>query len=41
MPKKISTTDARQGENRNLRYMLAISLVAAVVAMLVVVFLIR
>ena len=41
MPKKISTTAARQGENRNLRYMLAISLAAAVVAMVVVVLLIR
>jgi hypothetical protein len=41
MPKKIDATDARAGENRNLRYMLAISLTAAVVAMVVIVLLIR
>jgi hypothetical protein len=42
MPKKIDATDARQGETRHIvRYMLAISLAAAVVAMAVVVFLIR
>ncbi|HEX6115347.1 MAG TPA: hypothetical protein VFZ10_23850 [Geminicoccaceae bacterium] len=42
MPKKIDATDARQGETRHVvRYMLVIGTAAAVVAMLVVVFLIR
>ena len=42
MPKKIDTTDARQGETRHIvRYMLAISLAAAIIAMVVVVLLIR
>jgi hypothetical protein len=42
MTKKIDATDARQGQTRHIvRYMLAISLTAAVVAIVVVVFLIR
>jgi hypothetical protein len=42
VPKKIDATDARQGQTRHIvRYMLAISLTAAVVAMVVVVFLVR
>jgi hypothetical protein len=42
MTKKIDTTKARQGETPHIvRYMLAISLAAAIVAMVVVVFLMR
>jgi hypothetical protein len=42
MRKKIDATDARAGETRHVvRYMLGIGLAAAVVAMLVIVFVIR
>jgi hypothetical protein len=42
MPKKIDATDARQGTTPHVvRYMLIIGTAAAVIAMLVVVFVIR